>query len=258
MKRAFIAILLGLTLSAITPAQNPPGKPAQTKPAAETEKVNFTVDQIFDKYVQALGGKAAIEKISTRVAKGNFEVSAIGLNAPAEIYTKAPNSFALVVTVPGFGLIQQGFNGSSGWMQDPQTGLRDVSGAELATLKRQAEFHRDLKFKEIYPQSSLQGKVKVGDREAYLVEAKTADGSLEKFYFDVQNGLLIRSDSEQETQQGKIPIEIYYEDYRDIDGIKMPFVTRNSLSSANIIIRLTEVKHNVPIDDAKFVKPSGK
>ena len=41
------------------------------------------------------------------------------------------------------------------------------------------------------------------------------------------------------------------EDYREIDGIKVPFVLRSE-GPVRVVTRLTEIKHNVPIEDTKF------
>src|SRR5262249_45845056 len=139
MKRALLIIFLGLTLSISVLAQAAPEKPA-TKAAEGGADVS--VDQVLDKYISALGGKDALMKVKSRSAKGTFEIAAMGLSAPAEIYAKAPNSVVLIINVPGLGTIQQGYNGSTGWSQDPQTGLRDITGAELASIKREAEFYR--------------------------------------------------------------------------------------------------------------------
>ena len=102
------------------------------------------------------------------------------------------------------------------------------------------------------------GKQKVGDREAYVIVATPAAGSPEKWYFDTQTGLLIRTDSERESPEGKVPVEAYLEDYKEIDGVKLPFTLRQVLPAFSIIIKISEVKHNVPIEDSKFDKPSGQ
>src|SRR4051794_35919049 len=110
-------------------AGQPAAKPADAKPASEALP---TVDQIFDKYVQALGGKAAIEKNKNQMAKGTLEVEAQGISAPIEIYAAAPNKSLFIATIPGFGVVQEGYNGTVAWAQDPMSGIREKTGAELA------------------------------------------------------------------------------------------------------------------------------
>lgn len=231
---------------------------AQDRPQLAQGPSLPSVDQVLDNYVRALGGRAALEKLTSRVSKGSFEFPAMGVSAPVEIYEKAPNKSLLVLDIPGYGKVREGFDGAVGWAEEPQSGLREKSGAELAAAKRDAEFYLPLKLKEVYKKLSLIGKQKVGDREAYLIEAAPAEGNPDKFYFDVQTGLLIRRDSERETPQGKILAETYLEDYREVDGVKEPFLIRVSSPDFNFTIRLQEIKHNIEIEDSRFSKPQAQ
>jgi len=269
MRRIFMVLSLGAMIAAPAFGQTPKPadtpKPAETQKAAEPQKVEPkpaeslpTADQVIEKYVQAIGGKAAIEKATSRVTKGTFEIPAMGASGPIEIYAKAPNKSAMTITFPGFGTIQQGYNGQVAWAQEPSSGMRDLSGAELASAKREAEFYGALKMKELYPKMVVTGKTKVGSGESYIVEMTPAEGKVEKWYFDTQSGLLTRVDMEVDSPQGNIPFEVYLEDYRDVEGTKMPFTVRRTSPAISFTIRLEEVKNNVPIDDAKFNKPAGQ
>jgi hypothetical protein len=224
----------------------------ETKPAASLP----SVEQVLDKYVQALGGKAAIEKLTNRVAKGTFEIPAFGAAGTVESYAKAPNKQAVVIDIPGFGTIKQGFDGTVAWAVDPQSGMREQSGGELASTKRQAIFYRDLKLKEIYPKITVKGKEKVGEKDTYVLEATPADGSPEQWYFDTATGLLVRRDAEIESPQGNMAVQVYVDAYKEVDGIKIPSVSRQVRSDFTLNIKIDEVKHNVDIEDAKFVKPA--
>jgi hypothetical protein len=268
MKRLLMTLFLGVMTAAPAFGQTP--KPADTPKPAEAQKTEPkpaetkpaeslpTADQIMEKYVQAIGGKAAIEKASSRVTKGVFEIPAMGASGPIEMYAKAPNKSAMTITFPGFGTIQQGYNGQIGWAQEPTSGLRELSGAELASAQRDAEFYGPLKMKELYPKMAVTGKTKVGSGESFIVEMTPAVGKTEKWYFDTQTGLLTRIDVEVESPQGSIPFEVYLEDYRDVEGTKMPFTVRRTSPAISFTIRLEEVKNNVPVDDAKFNKPAGQ
>jgi outer membrane lipoprotein-sorting protein len=125
-------------------------------------------------------------------------------------------------------------------------------------MRRDAEFYREIKLKELYPRMTLTGSTKVGNRDAYVIEALPADGSAQKMYFDAQTGLLVRRDEEVETPTGAMPLEIYFEDYREVDGVKLPFTLIRSNPSGRTTIKVTEVKDNATIDDAKFMQPTSK
>ncbi|MBI3652008.1 MAG: hypothetical protein HY231_13390 [Acidobacteria bacterium] len=250
MKRVFTFFLFALLTFVPAFAQDKatPAAPAAALPTAE---------QIVDKFIQATGGKAAREKLTSRVSKGQFEVPAMGATGPIEIYAKAPNKTISIVTIESFGVFQQGYDGANGWAADPQNGLRDMQGAELAANKREADFYNDIKMKEYYPKMTVTGKDQVGDKAVYVIEALPAgEGAPEKFYFDTQSGLLLRLDSERETPQGKMKIQAYLDDYKEVDGVKLPFTIRQDSDIISFTIKISEIKHNVAIEDAKFKKPS--
>jgi hypothetical protein len=228
-------------------------KPSPAKPAETTP----TVDQILEKYVQAIGGKAAIEKVKSRVIEGDLEIPAANISGKFTTQTKAPNMTALKADLPGFGVVSEGFDGSVAWENNPIQGLREKTGNELADTKLDADFYRDLKLKTLYPKMVLQGKEKVGDKEAYVLVGTPPEGSVEKFYFDAQSGLLIRQDSERESPEGKIPVQVYMDDYRDVEGVKIPHRMRQVTPMFEMTIKVSAVKHNTPVDDAAFKKPTG-
>lgn len=264
MKRMITILLFSAIMAVGAFAQEKPKpetKPAETKqPAAQAKPADAmpTADQIIEKYVQAIGGKAAIEKVTSRITKGTIEIPAMGANGTTESYAKAPNKFMNVAEISGLGAFQQGYTGTVAWSQDPFSGLRDLTGGELSMVKREADLHGDLKIKEHYPKLVVKGKEKVGEREAYLVEGTTAEGSVEKLYFDTQTGFVIRKDVELDSPMGKTPTEFYLEDYKEVDGLKIPFTIRQSTPQVSFTIKITDVKHNVAIDDAKFNKPAAK
>lgn len=234
-------------------------KPAEApEAAAKTSTAEPTVDQILDKYEQAIGGRQAVEKITSRVAKGTFEIPAMGLTAALETYAKAPNKALTIQNFSGVGEAREGYDGKIAWSQDPMTGLREKSGAELATTVRESDIHAEIKTRQLYPKLELKGKEKVGDRETYVILATPAEGAPVKMYFDTQTGLMARTDRDIDTPQGQFHVVITMEDYREVDGVKTPFTARLESPMGSMVIKMTEVKHNVAIDDAKFNKPPGQ
>lgn len=240
MRRVLAIILAGIVGAGIAAAQAAPP----------------TVDQILDKYVQALGGKAAYEKLTSRVSKGTFELPAQGLTGTVEIDSKAPNKSLLLVELAGLGRIQQGFDGVVAWANNPQGGVRELSGQELSVAKRASVFQQAIRLRELYPQMTLQGQEKVGQHNTYVIEADPGDGSLRRMYFDAESGLMLRSVVERDAPEGRAAFDLLLDDYREVDGIKIPFTAHGMTPNAEYVIKLTEVKHNVRVEDAKFAKPS--
>jgi zinc protease len=216
-----------------------------------------SVDQVLDKYVQALGGKTAIERMTSVVIRGKVDVPSTGESGSLETYRKAPNKEVQTINIPSNGPSQRGYDGTVGWNWDPDSGPSDMSPADLLAMKLEADFHRDIRLKELYPKMKVTGKGRVGDREAYVIEAPREDGSSERMYFDTQGGLLVQSEIPMDVpDEGKTIVNSQYEDYREVEGVKVPFMIRQTSAYFDFVIKLSEVKHNVPIDDAKFKKPS--
>lgn len=176
------------------------------------------------------------------------------------MYAKAPNKLLVMQNIQGIGEVTQGYDGQVGWRQDPFQGTRELDDVELANLKREATFNADLKWRELYEKVELMGTEKVGEQQAYVIRLTPRVGKPITRYYDTQTFLLLRSDSVQEGPQGTIPVETYFSDYRQVDGVKVPFQVTQKTSIGDGVVKLTEVKNNVEIDDAKFAKPaaSGK
>jgi zinc protease len=255
--RKLTIIALGLLLSIHAMAQVARRSARGAALRVNSSAPKQSVDALLEKYVKAIGGREAIEKVRSRISKGTFEISSLaGVKGTVEVYQKAPNLSASVLVIPGVGTQAEGFNGTIAWELEPDSGVvHDKSGLELATAKREAEFYEELKLKELYPRMTLKGIEKAGGRMAYVIEAVPVAGSPERLYFDTQTGLLIRKDSVEEGDEGKRSVEEYYSDYRAVDGVKLPFTIHQVSPGMDFTVRLTEVKQNVPVDDAKFNKP---
>ena len=105
----------------------------------------------------------------------------------------------------------------------------------------------------------MSGREKIGDRNTIVVTGRTADKKVERLYFDAESGLLLRRISYTQTMVGVIPYQIDFEDYRDVDGVKLPFTVRvSAVEVGNPVSTRTysEIKLNAPIDDVKFKMPA--
>jgi photosynthetic reaction center cytochrome c subunit len=228
----------------------------QPNPPAAKDNPLPTVDQILERYVQVLGGVKAFQKVTSRVAKGS-RIGADGVLVPEDVYQKAPNKILTVTTYPDVAF-STGFNGIAGWGSSSKEGPRELPPPVLAQLKIDSDFYKEIRTKELYQKLILVGKSTIGDSEVYVIDATAFGGSHEKLFFAVRTGLLVRRYSESETVLGMFPLQTDYEDYRDVDGIKQPFLIRWSIPGRSWGRKIEEMKQNVDIDDARFNPPSAK
>lgn len=214
-----------------------------------------SIDEVLDKYIEAIGGKAAIEKRSSAVAKGSIEIvdpsGAGSRQGVIETYSKAPDKVLLIIRVPGQGpLLRQGSDGNVSWQKAAGGPLTELSGADLAQFKRDTTFHRSLKLRELYPRMQVKGRKRVEKHDTVEVVAYAQDGSRENWFFDAQSGLLSRTYIDRNSRQTD------FDDYREVGGIKVPFFTRQTNPEFTLVIKLAEVQQNVPVDDTKFARPA--
>ena len=221
--------------------------PGPAAPAAETLP---SVKQILERYVQALGGADALNKINTRIVKGS-RIGADNVLVPEEVYQKAPDKLLTITSYPQV-VFSNGFNGTVAWGHSSRDGATPLPDQLIAQIKRDAVFYKELKTDQIYSSLTLLGKTPVRDADAYVIEAKPPDGPIEKLFFDVKTGLLVRRYTESSTPLGKLPLQTDYEDYRDVDGVKQPFLIHWSFPGRVWGRKIDEIKQNVSLDDAKF------
>ncbi|HEU4477431.1 MAG TPA: thioredoxin family protein [Pyrinomonadaceae bacterium] len=213
-----------------------------------------SLETVLQNYADAIGGKDALEKLTTRVIKGRVDLAGVSRGGKMESFMKAPNKSLTVLDMQPMGLTKLGFDGQTGWYFS-KTGMRHLKGPELAAVTVDADFYHDLRIKELYGTTKLLGKTKSGFRELYVVQAVPRGGSAEYFYFDVQTGLLFRRDTTRQTSAGTVRAEIHYGDWREVDGIRLPFNITQSMGKMNLEFTVEEVKHNVPLEEAVFRRP---
>jgi hypothetical protein len=232
-------------------AHSPDDVATPAKPAALP-----STDEIIARYIRAIGREAAIQKIKTRVSRGTETTTNLMTSAPTaqttaiEIYQTTANKL-LIIRSNASGMTMEAFDGVKGWAKDTR-GLRELEGRELADTRRDADLLRYVNLRETYPQMRVLTKEKLGDRETYVVGATSRDDSREKLYFDAQTGLLIRQNVAFKTAFGTIPEVTDFDDYRAVNGVKLPFKITWSLAPFSSIKRFAEIRLNVFVDDARF------
>jgi zinc protease len=217
---------------------------------------NPTVDQILDRYVESMGGKAALERLKTRVLKGEVEMVSLGVKGKLEVQNKVPNLQTSKIEFDGFGTMREGYDGKVAWSAAPFQGVTEKKGGELARVQRTTWFPRELKVKESYNRMEAKGAAKLGGTEAWVVEGWPSAGKPDRLFFDKKTGLLVREESTVETALGVMTFEIEYGDYREVDGVKVPHEHRiPKPETLNLRITVNEVVHNADLKDSVFEKP---
>jgi hypothetical protein len=227
--------------------------PGAGAPGADARPAQPTVQQVFDKYVAAVGKPEAVKQFQTIVARGTVEQSQ-GRKSSFEATLKGADKFLLVLEQPQ-GSMRRAFNGPAGWTAGPR-GPRELGAGELVEGHRIANLFSVVKFA---PTQTMRvaGRRKVGDRDAIVVVDRPSENVQRRYFFDAESGLLLRVVTLTDAILNQLPEQVDFEDYRDVDGVKLPFVVRvSAIDTFNSRTQtITEVKHGVPVEDKIFDMP---
>lgn len=224
------------------------------EPRPKQPDVKPTIDQILAKYETAIGGKANLAKITARQISAN-RVEPDGKTVEAEEILQKGGKILTTTTYNskehGNYVVIEGFDGTNVW----KTGNKDaikLKADEAEQIKRGAQIFSYADLKMIYPKMDYRLTDKIDGREVYLVLATTADNQRERLYFDASNGFLVRRVASVPTVLGAFQYQTDYADYKDFGGVKLPTTIRYAMPNITWTRKITDVKINQPIDDAKF------
>ena len=248
-----------LTLTLFSPFTGMAPNAMQPQAAiARTMMADPTGEQIIDKYIEATGGKAAYEKITSRVITGKMSVPAQGISGDVVVHQKAPNLSHTTISIPQLGgKIERGFNGEVGWEKNPMTGSRIFEGEEKQQMLREAALNTELNWRDIYKSAELVGKEDIKGKPAYKVKMTTKSGNEETRFYDVESGLLVQTQMTIKNVQGEFPVVVTPSDWRDVNGVKMPFKSSTELKSLGMeqLITMDKVETNVDVPESTFALP---
>jgi len=213
-------------------------------------------DEVFAKYIQALGGAARVGNLTSFVAKGTYSGYETDLaRVPVEVYVKAPAQRTMVVHAL-FGDSVRVFDGQAGWVAsaDKPMPLMPLTGGNLEGAKLEAMVFFPSQLKQAFSQWRVTS-ASIDDREVQVLQGTNPRQPPVNLYFD-QSGLLVRLVRFVDTAVGRVPTQVDYADYRDVGGTKLPFKWTATWTDGQSTAELTEIQTNAPIDSAKFARPA--
>ena len=224
-----------------------------------------TADEVVEKHIAAIGGRAALGKLMSRTLTGTITVStpAGEFSGPIEVMNQTPNKVRTLITLDltavGVGkmVIDQRFDGITGYAIDTLQGNRDITGDQLEAM-RSAYFPSPLlNYKENGIAVELAGKEKVGEREAYVLVLKPKTGPPMRHFFDATSFLLIRQVTTLDVPPvGALEQTVDFSDEREVDGVKISHKLVATSTVQNFTVVVTKVEHNAAVDQTLFSKPA--
>ena len=220
-------------------------------------KRTLTAGEVIERFIRAVGGKAAWLRVKSQYAAGTIEVPALGNKGSYEAHLKAPDKSLIVMRLIT-GELKTGFDGQRRWTQTTNNEIKYDPSTKLAAIKRDSDFYKYLHFKQHFPSAKLIGIEVVEGEKTYLIEAVPAGEKIsESLFFNINTGLLVRRDTKDGDGKDGYRVESqYYDDYREVDGIKVSFGQRIVQDKIVIVLKHNELKNNLKMDDRIFSPPA--
>jgi hypothetical protein len=217
-------VVIGVTgLATAALAQPVPGPDAPKAPAATGQSDPLpSASSIFDRYIQVIGGQAAMDKITNRVMEGRVSNSLGTLNATVTIEQAPPNKLHSSIEIPGFGMQESGYDGTTAWLMDPNTGASILSGRDLENFKDNAAFWGEGDYKNRYKKTEVLERTTFEERPAFKVRAVGQNDQDRTLYFDTETGLFLGAVFSREVGNKQVESTLAVSDYRETNGTKWP------------------------------------
>ena len=220
-----------------------------------------SVDQILNKYIEALGGAQRVSNLTSFAGKGTYAgYETVFQKVPVDVLAKAPDQRATIAHMLDGDSIST-FDGHFGWLAAPQTlkpmPLIELTGGDLDGAKVDAELSFPARIKQTLTDWRVGYPEMIDNKEMQVLQGRLSQGGLPvKLYFDSTSGLLVRLVHYTNSPVGVNPTQIDYSDYREVSGVKLPYRWVVTWTDGRSTIELSELRANVPIDATKFAKPT--
>jgi len=228
-----------------------PAQPGATPGQAggRGQRPTESVDDVLGKYVQALGGQDAWSKAKTVVMQGT-QTSRDLRTTPVKIEEKISGEYRIGLESPQ-GPVARVSDGKTTWFVVGGN-TRPLEGLQAQQASRLADFGLPVNAKTKYSDLRVQRYSNADGMNAIVLSGRTAADVTEQLYFDRDSGVLLRRVISTKTPLGSLVEQIDYSDYRDVSGVKLPFQVRHATWNQANTLKFTDVKLNVPLDDALF------
>jgi len=206
---------------------------------------------VLNKYVDAVGGRAALEKLQSLTLTGTLATRA-GQNLAFTVDEKANKYRETIQTQPD--PTSRGFDGTNGWSQVGKR-VNDLNGFALDQALRTDDLNMALHLKDKYAMLQASGRpVPINGKDTTVVTGR-AGITTEQFFFDAASGLLVRRVIQTRTPLGALREQIDYADYRTVAGAKVPFEIKRTNWNTLDTLKVSDAKANTQISDTNFAKP---
>ena len=215
-----------------------------------------SAEEVLSAYVKATGGVEKYKNLKNMSATGKISIPQAGIKGSLEMLQVAPNKVQVKTDLGGLGTIRQGSNGETAWELSVITGPRILKGEEAKQLMQEANLKKTYEPQSYYKEMKCVGTEDVDGEACYKLELTKPNGVVQTDYYSIESKLQVKSMNEVVTNMGEMKIAVKLGDYRETDGIKMPFKMEQSLPNGmSQIVQMDDIRINVEVPEGSFDLP---
>ena len=216
---------------------------------------SLEASDVYTRYVEALGGREALQRYSSSRAVGEFSMPMQGIGGDLEVFAAVPNLMLVRVEITGIGTVRQGYDGEVGWSINPATGSMVLEEMMLDQMRQQADFLGPLGIEAYVDSARVVADTVFDERPCQKVRLVTNWGEEYFEYYDVESGLLAGTVRKQASPMGPLETTTVVSEYQDFGGILVPTMTVQETMGMEQVITVTAVEFDT-VDPAVFTLPA--
>lgn len=234
----------------------PAGDEAPAKDDADPESNLPDAKELLAKSVEAVGGQATLDKVQSFHLEGTIGAPKQNLTGKVETWWKG-GDFYMVQTIPGLGINRSGKKGDVIWAEEPINGLRKLEGKEAEQHMWASSLLLTADWDQFFDEAKTTAERMVEGKKVYDIELSAKSGATLTVTLDAKTHLMVEQSFKVHSPLGSMPVTIRSTDYRDVDGMKIPYKQVTDASLMELTQELTVVELNAPVDEATFAMPTG-
>jgi zinc protease len=252
---ALIVLLISAPLGAQTPAQQTPAPAKVQAPAEKPAEQLPPARQIIDRYIAAIGGRAAMQAQSSSHATGTISLPSAGMTGTVEVFAAKPNKALIKMTLAGLGDVQEGFDGTIGWSMSAMTGPTVLQGKELEQKRFDADFFSELHADDRYESLTTVEKAPFEGRPCYKVRLVRKGGGEDFEFYDVETGLKAGSIATRDTAMGTFTGTTVESDYKRFGKLMQATTIKQTVMGLQQVITISSIEYD-NVDPSVFEPPA--
>lgn len=219
--------------------------------------VSQTADEIISKYIQVIGGKDRLSKITSVCTESTIE--AMGAEGIIKSTTLNGKGMRTDIEIAGYN-ITSCYTDKEGWS------INTMLGNNSAEIMPPAQYNlgKDqiiiggpfINYNVKGYKVELLGTDTVAKVNSYKIKFISPDSIISVYFFDTQTFYLVKAESQTVSMGRIVECITNYSDFRQTDGYTIPYKMELYIAQLYLnVMTVTKVELNKPMDELTFKRP---